>query len=380
VKTVPLKEVAEINMGTAPPGSSYNMTGQGVPMIAGAGDYGELYPKPKKWTTLPTRLAELGDLIVCVRATVGDINWADKQYCLGRGVAGLRAKKSCLDSRYLAHFIDSQKKVLSALGTGSTFLAIRKADLEDLPICVPSLAEQKRIAAILDKADALRRKRAESLKLADEFLKSVFLDIFGDPVTNPKGFKVGTIRDLASDVKYGTSKKAGLQGAFPILRMGNIDYAGNWNLNSLKYIDLDTSEKAKYLVSKGDILFNRTNSKELVGKTAVYNEDKPMAYAGYLVRLRTNAQAIPEYIGAYMNSAHGKATLLHICKSIVGMANINAQEFQNIAILIPPMKLQIKYGEFVEKCRQAKKSFEKSEVQSAELFSSLTQRAFRGDL
>ncbi len=92
------------------------------------------------------------------------------------------------------------------------------------------------------------------------------------------------------------------------------------------------------------MLFNRINSKELVGKTAVYNQDTPIAYAGYLVRLRTNERANSKYISVFLNSPYGKLTLQGMCKSIVGMANINAQELQDIKIPIPPLPLQNKFA------------------------------------
>ncbi len=123
---VPLGSVAEILMGTAPPGETYNTVGEGLPMIAGAGDYGERYPETKQWTTAPARIAEAGDLIICVRATIGDLNWADKRYCLGRGVGALRPHSGKLDVSYLAHYMTMAKAKLERFGTGSTFPAIRR--------------------------------------------------------------------------------------------------------------------------------------------------------------------------------------------------------------------------------------------------------------
>ena len=120
----------------------------GLPMIAGAGDYGDRYPEPKQWTTAPTRIAEVDDLIICVRATIGDLNWADRRYCLGRGVGALRPHPGKLDVSYLAHYMTVAKAKLERFGTGSTFPAIRRGHLEDFPIPLPPLAEQKRIAAV----------------------------------------------------------------------------------------------------------------------------------------------------------------------------------------------------------------------------------------
>ena len=150
--------------------------------------------------------------------------------------------------------------------------------------------------------------------------------MFGDTVTNPKGWEVGTIRDLVSEVKYGTSKPAVDNGKYIYLRMNNITYSGCMDYTDLKYIDVEDKEIEKYVVRKGDVLFNRTNSKELVGKTAVFKEDTPMIIAGYIIRVRPNERSNPEYISGFLNSSYGKRTLLDMCKAIVGQENINAQE------------------------------------------------------
>ena len=178
--------------------------------------------------------------------------------------------------------------------------------------------------------------------------------MFGDPVTNPMGWEVGTIRDLAQDVKYGTSKPAEDDGEFVYLRMNNITYSGSMDFTSLKYINVDTKDFAKYAVCKGDLLFNRTNSKELVGKTAVFKEDTPMIIAGYIIRVRVNERANSEYISAFLNSQYGKNLLLDMCKAIVGQANINAQELQNIKISMPPLDLQTQFSDFVEQVDKLK--------------------------
>jgi type I restriction enzyme S subunit len=248
-------------------------------------------------------------------------------------------------------------------------------------IPLPPLAEQKRIAAILDKADAIRRKLQQSLRLCDEFLRSVFLDMFGDPVTNPKGWPFVQIGDLLESTSYGTSKKASeTTGAFPCLRMNNITYSGGWDFTSLKYVDLDSKEQKNNLVHSGQLLFNRTNSKELVGKTAVYRRKDPMAFAGYLVRGIANSQADTEYISAYLNLPHGKAVLQSMCKNIIGMANINAEEFKSIRIQNPPVAMQKRFAAIVHSTELKKETLHKFLSESESLFSSLQQRAFRGEL
>jgi len=287
--------------------------------------------------------------------------------------------------QFLKHFLTSDgfhhQFMNTVAGVGGSLVRARPAFVEKIQIPLPPLQEQKRIAAILDKADSVRRKRQKAISLADDFLRSVFLDMFGDPVTNPKEFKKGTIRDLIESANYGSSGKASeTEGKYPILRMGNITYEGGWDFTNLKYIDLSEKDEPKYLTQKGDLLFNRTNSKELVGKTAVFEEDEPMAIAGYLIRVRPNEKGNNYYISGYLNSYHGKQTLLNMCKSIVGMANINAQELQDIKILLPPLELQNEYEQIVKSTKLKLKRFYTSEELLNDNFKSLSQKAFSGEL
>lgn len=287
-----------------------------------------------------------------------------------------------IDKNYLRYAINSKLDLIIDQAHGGVGLKhITKGKLEAVEIPLPSLPEQKRIAAILDRADAIRRKRQQAIQLAEDFLRAVFLDMFGDLVTNPKGFPVGTVRDLVDTANYGSSEKASeTEGEFPMLRMGNITYSGAIDFSGLKYVDLSKKDQPKYLVEKGDSLFNRTNSKELVGKTAVYDRDDVAAIAGYLIRVRMNEKGNSYYVSGYLNSTHGKSTLQNMCKSIVGMANINAQEMQNIQILLPPIEIQNKYAAIFQATKQRLRSQSQSEGNLADLFAALSQKAFRGEL
>jgi type I restriction enzyme, S subunit len=258
--------------------------------------------------------------------------------------------------------------------------SLTRQEFLNIEIPFPPLEEQKRIAAMLDKVDALRRQRRESLQFIDKLLKSLFIDMFGEPETNPLGLPKCTIGDLLASAQYGTSAKAFAAGTWPVLRMGNITYEGGWSFSSLKYMELTPEEEQRYLVQNGDILFNRTNSKELVGKTAVFREASPMAFAGYLIRCRVNDEADPEYVAAFLNSSYGKTILRSTCKSIVGMANINATELRGIAILKPPVTLQKQFGEAVRSILRLRAAVTEAATSDDSLFGAIQQRAFRGEL
>lgn len=258
--------------------------------------------------------------------------------------------KQGLDVDYLCYslmFYD-----VSGLVNGATRQKLTQADMRKMEIPLPPLEEQRRIAALLDKVSDLIAKRRTQMDKLDLLVKSRFVEMFGDQYSNPKKWETGKIRDVVSEARYGTSRPAVEGGAYKYLRMGNITFDGHLDLSDLKYIDIPESEIDKCIVKRGDVLFNRTNSKELVGKTCVFDLDEPMVIAGYIIRVRVNERVLPDYLSAVLNSQYGKKTLADMCKAIVGQANINAQELQNITILIPPIQLQREFSQSIDQVKK----------------------------
>ena len=164
-------------MGQAPPGESYNSANHGVPLIAGAGDFSDGRVVTKKYTTAPSKVSMPGDIILSIRASIGDKVTGDEDYCLGRGVAAIRPQPGVI-TRYLWHWLTSIETELVGKGKGATFKQVNRSDIGELPIAVPSLGEQRQVAAILDQADELRAKRRQAIVLLDDLAESTFLDMF----------------------------------------------------------------------------------------------------------------------------------------------------------------------------------------------------------
>jgi type I restriction enzyme S subunit len=286
----------------------------------------------------------------------------------------LKANDELADIRYLFY----QMSIIKTNHDEHKRYWISKYSQIQIPL--PPLETQQKIAAILDAADEYRQKTKTLIEKYDQLAQSLFLDMFGDPVRNPKGFEHCTIRDLIIDAKYGTSSVSEEGGNYPYLRMNNISYKGYMDYTNLKYIDITEKDKSKYLVRKGDVIFNRTNSKELVGKTGIISIDEEMIIAGYLIRVRVNELANPYYLWAHLNSKWAKLTLMNMCKNIVGMANINAQEMQEIKILKAPITLQNQFAERIQLIEAQKQQAQASLQKAEDLFNSLLQRAFKGEL
>ena len=255
---------------------------------------------------------------------------------------------------------------------------LNKATLAKVAINVHSSTEQRRIVDTLDKVESIIDARQQQLSALDDLTKARFVEMFGTYPSNEKGWPTGTIRDLVTEVRYGSSRKAaeGNSGKYPYLRMNNITYSGELDLSDTKTIDIPDEELDKCTVSRGDLLFNRTNSKELVGKTCVYNRDELMVLAGFVVRVRLNKKALPEFVSAFMNTSFSKQMLLGMCKAAIGQANINAQELQNIGIYIPPIELQREFVSFKEQIDKSKSAIQKSLDETQILFDSLMQKYF----
>ncbi len=373
IRLVPLSEVCEITMGQAPVGSSYNENGEGYALIAGAGDFGEITPEPKKHTVKPTRISRLNDLILCIRATIGDLNWSNKEYCLGRGVAGLRPINGKLDKNYLWHFVDSNKYQLKARGTGSTFKQVSRSHIEEWEIPLPPIKEQKRIAAILDKADAIRRKRQQAINLTDQLLRSVFLEMFGDPVTNPKGWVKVKFDDLGVWASGGTPARKQKK-----YFMGDIDWYSAGELNT-RYVESSIekitesaiNESAAKIFKSGSILLGMYDTAAF--KQSILKSDSASNQA--CANLNPNETLSVEWFYTYISIS--KEHYLRLRRG-VRQKNLNLGMIKEFELPLPPKEKQLEFERICQKILTVD-SVNLVHNSSAELlFQSLTQQAFNG--
>lgn len=212
-------DVSRLDMGQSPVGSATNSDGIGVPLIGGAADYKNDSLQATRYTTAPTKMSEPGDLILCIRATIGKVAVADREYCLGRGVAGLRP--IIIESRFFKYFLLGQAEALAQAGTGTTFRQVDKKTLLSWPISVPPLNEQRRIVAKLDDLFARsKRARAELARvptLVERLRQTVLVEAFSGGMTQKwreesfsdiSAWSVSVLGEIA-DVGTGATPKRG---------------------------------------------------------------------------------------------------------------------------------------------------------------------------
>jgi len=369
VQFVPLGNIAEIDMGQAPKGDSYNELGDGVPLIAGASDFGPMSPKPSRFTNAPTKISQIGDVIVCIRATIGDLNYSDRNYCLGRGVAGLRPKNGKLNERYLWRALEASADRLKSKGRGATFLQVSKSDIADLEIPLPPLDEQKRIAAILDKADELRRLRQRAIDRLNSLGQAIFVEMFGDGSL----FERASLKFLGI-VSTGstppTSDADSFGGSVPFVTPGDLGSGG-----VVKRTLTESGAEKSRLVSAGAAFVCCIGA--TIGKMgqaierSAFNQQINAVEWGARIDPTFGFYALQQIRDVIIHKGKGASTTLPILKK---------SEFEKLQIFLPVMNEQIEFAQRIARIRAALANISSHGDNLGVLFGSLQHRAFAGEL
>ena len=318
-----------------------------------------------------------GTVLYTIFATLGEVGILSIDACTNQAIAGLTIKDTNqLNTDYLYYYLKSKKNYVNKISRGVAQNNINMSMLRSFELPLPEISKQEEIVDILDKVHTIIDDRQHELQKLDELIKARFIEMFGIYPANPMRWETGTIRDIVTDVRYGSSRPAVDGGKYPYLRMNNITYSGELDLSDTKRIDIPDNELDKCAVRRGDVLFNRTNSKELVGKTCVYDRDEMMVLAGFVIRVRVKECILPEFLSAFLNTDFSKQMLLGMCKTAIGQANINAQELQSIGLYLPPIELQQRFVQLKKETDKSKVAVQKALDKTQVLFDSLMQKYF----
>lgn len=242
-----LCELCTLIMGQSPDSKSYNKENDGIPFYQGNADFGADYPTPSVWCSDPKKIAIKDDILISVRAPIGDINIATEDCCIGRGLAAIRLKdNNLIEMKYLYNFLGSIVPKLQDQGTGSTFKAINKGSLEKICIPCPSLEEQKRISSTITKIRTAIIRKKDQLIALDNLVKSRFIEMFGNPDANEKGWEKSKLENYINVVGgYAFKSQKYLSEGIPVLRIGNINAGYFKDTNLVFYQEDDALEKYK---------------------------------------------------------------------------------------------------------------------------------------
>lgn len=372
---LPLKDVCKIQYGYPFDSKLFNANNIGKPLVRirdVVRGYTETYTSE---TCADGYVVTRGDILIGMDGEFNIAKWRSDSAFLNQRVCKITPQGD-IDEDYLLYYLLQALKAVEDKTSYVTVKHLSAKVLESIEIPLIGLQEQKEITTKLNRLSSLIDKRKQQLENLDKLIKSQFIEMFGDPASNPYGWDVVAIGDVVTEVRYGTSNPAVEGGQYPYLRMNNITYDGHLDLSDMKYIDISDDEIEKYIVRKGDVLFNRTNSVELVGKTCLFELDDPMVIAGYIIRIRLNNRLLPVVLSNYLNSNRIKDRLRSIAKGAVNQANINAKELQSIKVYLPPIDRQNKFSRFVEQTNKSKFTIKQSLEQLEILKKSLMQKYF----
>lgn len=330
-----------------------------------------------------------GSVLFSSRAPIGHVAINTVPMATNQGFKSLVPKPGRVEAKFLFYWLRANRAYLESLGNGATFKEVSKAIVSRVEVPLPPLAEQRRIAEVLDRAEALRAKRRAALAQLDTLTQSIFLDLFGDPVTNPMGWSCEPLRDLVTEFRYGTSEKSQATGR-PALRIPNV-VGGVVDCTNLKTVPVEAVEFERLRLKDGDVLFVRTNGNpDFVGRCAVFYSaavsmsgfpSDGFVYASYLIRARPRAdRTLPIFIREFMLGPQGRRALRAQSKTSAGQFNINTEGLGSIVVPVPPMVLQREFARRVAAIERLKSAHRASLVQLDALFASLQHRAFRGEL
>lgn len=380
---IPLGDAAQVTMGNSPPGDSYNDVGEGIPLINGPVEFGDGplgLTMRSKFTTTPTKLCRKGDLLICVRgSTTGRTNVAAFDACIGRGVASIRANEY---QRYLNYFICTLRSKILASGKGSTFPSISQEQLSEILIPLPPLAEQKRIADILDKADAIRRKRRDGHWFTEELPLASFRESFREFLaSNNRDLLLSDVAEVVSGVAKGRKLHGNDVREVPYLRVANVQ-AGFLDLAEIKTIPATRSEINELALRVGDVVMTEGGDYDKLGRGALWeHEIEDCIHQNHVFRVRVNDdKMLPTFFVHYLQTEVAKRYFLRCAKKTTNLASINMSQLRGLPVPLPPLKLQIEFDRTVRRLNALCWTHNRSALEANNLFSCLVQRAFRGEL
>lgn len=439
-----LAEVYDIIGGGTPSTKNDAYWGGDTPWLTSADLHGPKDIRPRKSVTeegiqeSATNRVPAGSIIVATRVSLGKVAIADQSLCFSQDCQALVGGEKAVLPNYALHYLTQAAQRFIHESRGTTISGVTKKQLAELPLPLPPLNEQRRIVEKIEelftRLDAGVAELHEARKRLASYRQAVLRDAFTGKLTQqwreahkgklgpasvlldqvqnererredlqrpreklapldssglhelPRLWQWTRVNEIAAMIQYGTSEKATKDSSgIPVLRMGNIQ-GGRLVYDSLKYLPREMEGLDKFTLLPGDVLFNRTNSAELVGKTAVYTKGFPESvFASYLIRVRMIGDSYdPHLLSWYINSPLGRLHIDDVVSQQVGQANVNGTKLAMMPIPAMPIYEQKQLVQEIERrfslIDAAENTIRRSLKQADRLRQSILKRAFEGRL
>ena len=382
-----------LNGGTPSRGVARYYQGE-VPWITGADISGPRADTARSFITeeaireSATNRVPAGTVLLVTRTSVGKVALAAIELCFSQDITAITPDPRCLDRSYLVHFLRTKQPHLERLARGATIKGVTREAVANLAIPLPPLAEQKRIARILDAADALRAKRQEALAQLDTLLQCTFLDMFGDPVTNPMGWEVRSLGDVAvKKPNNGIFRRkpeysASLDSGLPVVWVEELFRGNRIDTSESRRLEVSQSDLSKYGLLPGDLLFCRSSLKldGIAYNNVFLGAPQEALFECHLIRVSPRTDVVdPMFLNLQLRSVPMRALLKSKSKTAT-MTTIDQKALSSLEVVVPQISLQRRFVAVVESVELQKTRQRAHMAELDTLFASLQSRAFRGEL
>ena len=344
------QDVASVILGQSPPSSAYNETGDGLPFFQGKVDFGLIHPTPRVWCNAGRKFATAGDILISVRAPVGDVNIARDHCAIGRGIAAIRP--GLLSDPWFLYFaLLYAKPVLERMATGSTFASVNSTTLNDLDIPFLDKSEQAEIGLFLRSLVCQIEQEEKALHTAQALKRAAMHTLFTRGLRGeaqketeigplPESWQLVNFATVRENLQYGTSIRCTYDvSERPVLRIPNIE-PQRVTADDLKYCTLTGNDASKYQLENGDLVFIRTNGVlDRLGSCAVYNGYPAKAlFASYLIRARVKPDyVVPHFAASFFGSEMGTSIVAgRAISASDGKFNLNTAAIDSLLLPLPP--------------------------------------------
>lgn len=359
------KSIAKIITGKTPATSNTLFFGGEIPFITPADLHGSEISETSTYLTeagaLQVNELPVGAVLVSCIGSLGKVGITTKRACTNQQINALVFDEDIVFPKYAFHYCKTLKHTLEAIAPSTTIPIVNKSRFSELDFPLPPLSEQRRIAAILDKAEALSSKRREAITKLDQLLQSVFFEMFGDPVTNPKNWPRKKLGDYLNSIDSGKSPvcldRPAMDNEWGVLKLGAVTQCEFIETQS-KALPENISPDFRNEVKPGDLLFSRKNTRELVAACAlVKNTRTKLLLPDLIFRLTLKPEALlaKEYLHSLLINPGKRFEIQSLAGGAAGsMPNISKAKLLDVLIEVPSFELQQSYAAFRNKIEKIK--------------------------
>jgi type I restriction enzyme S subunit len=385
-----LKDIAKVNMGSSPPSSTYNEDGDGLPFFQGNAEFGSLYPEENQWCTDPQKVADKDNILISVRAPVGDINIAPYRCCIGRGLAAIEGEET--SNKFIYYCLKQFNPKLQSYSQGSTFSSINKKVLETFFVNYPPLPEQKKIASILSSVDKSIEKTDEVIEETKELKKGLMqelltkgighsefkeVNINGKTMSLPVNWDVKMLKNVTQINKNNISTSTPEDYEIEYIDISSINCIGKIKETTF-YNYGNAPSRAKRLVNIDDVIVSTV--RPYLKSFSIINEDKEnlVCSTGFAV-LTPKSNMETEYIYYFVWSNHFVNYMKRLMRGTSYPA-VNKNDVANTFIPVPPLEEQKKIASILSSVDTKIKKEEEYKAKLERLKKGLMQKLLTGEI